>query len=367
MNADSLLLKAKTLLSVAHPYFGMLATRLKHEPSESVRAYASNGVRFLYKPEFIESRTLEELQFILTNCVMHHVLAHQQRRLGRNGPLWQLATDYAINAILHKSGLNIPPGANYNSEYDTLYAEEIYTLLKEELGDHAFDETLPNEEEAPLSERIAAGLDPETESSWQYAQSVTEQAVLRQSSLPAGLERLGKKVRATGVDWRFELYNAVNRHMKNNYAFMPPNRKHLARGFALPSLSSDTLSLVVAIDTSGSIDEALLGAFMAEFETIMQSFPSIRIELLIADAKVHAHHTFYGGDTLHVKLKGGGGTDYRPVFDYIESNLGMSTMLLYFTDGDGWFPRRAPSYEVLWALTRNAKVPFGRALPLFSS
>ena len=63
MNADSLLLKAKTLLSVAHPYFGMLATRLKHEPSESVRAYASNGVRFLYKPEFIESRPLEELQF----------------------------------------------------------------------------------------------------------------------------------------------------------------------------------------------------------------------------------------------------------------------------------------------------------------
>jgi hypothetical protein len=44
----------------------------------------------------------------------------------------------------------------------------------------------------------------------------------------------------------------------------------------------------------------------------------------------------------------------------------MNTMLLYFTDGDGWFPKIPPSYEVLWALSRNAKVPFGRGLVLFN-
>jgi predicted metal-dependent peptidase len=154
--------------------------------------------------------------------------------------------------------------------------------------------------------------------------------------------------------------------MRNNYAFMPPNKKHLYRGVALPSLASDTLSLIVAIDTSGSIREDVLGVFIGEFKSIMQNFPSVAIELLIADAKVHSHHTFIGADNMDFTLKGGGGTDYRPVFDYVEENLPMSTMLLYFTDGDGIFPRIPPPYEVLWALSQSKnKIPFGRKLQIF--
>ncbi|MEJ2414545.1 MAG: VWA-like domain-containing protein [Sulfurimonas sp.] len=132
---------------------------------------------------------------------------------------------------------------------------------------------------------------------------------------------------------------------------------------ALPSLASDTLSLIVVIDTSGSINESLLGVFKSEFESIMQNFPSIRIELIIADAKVHHHYTFVGADELDFKLTGGGGTDYRVVFDYVEQNLPMSTMMLYFTDGEGIFPRIPPAYEVLWALSSlRARIPFGRKL-----
>jgi predicted metal-dependent peptidase len=146
---------------------------------------------------------------------------------------------------------------------------------------------------------------------------------------------------------------------------MPPNKKHLHRGFVLPSLSNDTLSLSVAVDTSGSINDTLLSAFIEEFKNIMTSFPAVKVELIIADAKVHAHYTFQGGEKMDFPLKGGGGTDYRPVFDYIDAQLPMNTMLLYFTDGDGWFPKFPPSYEVIWALSRKAKVPFGRPLVLF--
>jgi len=381
MNHEQLLLRAKSLLTVKYPYFGMLASRLKHEPSDELSGYASNGVRFLYNLDFLERRSIEEVMFILTNCVMHHVLSHQQRRLNRRGKLWQLATDYAINNLLAKSGPNIPTGANYNKEYEGMYAEEIYDALKEEhLGDSgdAFGESGSSTPEVPMMEQesdgsqsfsniegIADELDTQNESQWQYAASIAQEAAQRKGAMPLGLERLGKKVKASDVDWRFELYNAVNRHMRNNYAFMPPNKKHIHRGIALPSLTSDTLSLCVAIDTSGSIDDQLLGAFMEEFKTIMQNFPSVKIELIIADAKVHAHHTFQGGERMDFKLKGGGGTDYRPTFDYVEANLPMTTMLLYFTDGEGSFPRIPPNYEVLWALSREAKMPFGRALVVF--
>ena len=383
MHADELLQKAKARLTMTHPYFGMLASRLKHEPGEEIRAYGSNGRRFLYNPAFMEKRSLEEVMFILTNAVMHHVLSHQQRRLGRKGSLWQLATDYAINNLLAQNGVDIPQGANYNQEFKGMYAEEIYDLLKEEyysgLGD-AFDDAadsapgarVPGDVEgegdenpmgnpAAMLEELAA----EAEAEWEYAASLAKEVANRKSAMPTGMERLAKKVKARDVDWRFELYNAVNRHMRNNYAFMPPNKKHIYRGIALPSLTSDTLSLCVAVDTSGSIDEELLGAFMEEFKSIMQNFPAVRIELLIADARVHAHHTFQGGEKMDFPLKGGGGTDYRPVFEYIDANLPMTTMLLYFTDGDGWFPRIPPAYEVLWALSRPAKVPFGRGLVIF--
>ena len=377
MLSDELLVKAKSKLLRDYPYFGMLASRLKHEENENIEHFASNGVRFLYNPKFIQECSSEEIEFVLTNCVMHHILSHQQRKLKRKGALWQLATDFAINNMLKKSKFKIPEGANYNKEYKNMYSEEIYQLLKEQLvseGIGAYDEAqvLDKFTKKDAKQSIFASMKNVKEiqndkdaDEWDYAAALSKEVAQKKSSMPLGLERFAKKVISNDVDWKFELYNAINRHMRNNYAFMPPNKKHLYRGVALPSLASDTLSLIVAIDTSGSIKEDVLGAFIGEFKSIMQNFPSVAIELLIADAKVHSHHTFMGGDNLEFTLKGGGGTDYRPVFDYVEQNLPMSSMLLYFTDGEGIFPRFGPSYEVLWALSQNKnKIPFGRKLQI---
>jgi predicted metal-dependent peptidase len=376
MTADILLTKAKSQLTSKYPYFGMLASRLKHEAKEEIRSYASNGVRFLYNPSFVENCSVEELSFVLTNCVMHHILAHQQRKLKRKGFLWQLATDFAINNLLFKNGIKIPNGANFDKKYKNMYAEEIYETLKKErieAGLDAFEESEneKNQEEQEQNKfskvrNIEENLDERDEEQWEYAQALAKEVATRKSLMPLGFERLAKKVEAKNIDWKFELYNAINRHMRNNYAFMPPNKKHLYRGFALPSLTSDTLSLIVAIDTSGSIQEEILGAFVEEFKTIMQNFPAVNIELLIADAKIQGVYSFRNAQDIDFALRGGGGTDYRPVFDYIDANFPMSSMLLYFTDGDGIFPRIPPSYEVLWALSnKKERIPFGRALVIF--
>jgi predicted metal-dependent peptidase len=373
MTADILLTKAKSQLTSKYPYFGMLASRLKHEAKEEIRSYASNGVRFLYNPSFVENCSVEELSFVLTNCVMHHILAHQQRKLKRKGFLWQLATDFAINNLLFKNGIKIPNGANFDKKYKNMYAEEIYEALKKErieAGLDAFEESEneKNQEEQEQNKfskvrNIEENLDERDEEQWEYAQALAKEVATRKSLMPLGFERLAKKVEAKNIDWKFELYNAINRHMRNNYAFMPPNKKHLYRGFALPSLTSDTLSLIVAIDTSGSIQEEILAAFVEEFKTIMQNFPAVNIELLIADAKIQGVYSFRNAQDIDFALRGGGGTDYRPVFDYIDANFPMSSMLLYFTDGDGIFPRIPPSYEVLWALSnKKDRIPFGGSI-----
>ncbi|HFU76125.1 MAG TPA: hypothetical protein ENK66_07760 [Arcobacter sp.] len=377
MEHELKLTKAKSQLSRKHPYFGMLASRLKHEPSNTINSYASNGVRFIYNPEYINEKSMDELFFILTNCVMHHILAHNNRKLERKGYLWQLATDFAINSMLKKNKFKIPDGANFNNDFRNMYAEEIYEILKfqiqEQTGNNSYDDAKlltsfikKNDGNSSLFQNIKDMKQNEIEQ-WDYAASIANEVASKKSSKPAGFERFAKKIKTNNIDWKFELYNAINKHMRNNYAFMPPNKKHIYRGVALPSLTSDTLSLVVAIDTSGSIKEDMLGAFIGEFKSIMQNFPAVSIELVIADAKVHAHYSFMGGDELDFTLKGGGGTDYRPTFDFIDANIPNSSMVLYFTDGEGIFPRIPPSYEVLWALSQNKKkTPFGRAIKIFS-
>ncbi|MCD4758344.1 MAG: VWA-like domain-containing protein [Arcobacteraceae bacterium] len=377
MDATTLLTKVKSQLTSKHPYFGMLASRLKHEENSAIDYFASNGKRFIYNPTYIETLDMDELFFILTNCVMHHILAHNQRKLNRKGVLWQLATDYAINNMLAKNKLKIPKGANYNKEYKDMYSEEIYEILKvefaEQNGTSSYDDirNLENfikdkDGNSSIFKNINNPDDEKTQEEWDYAATLAKEVTLKNSSTPLGLERFAKKIKANDIDWKFELYNAINRHMRNNYAFMPPNKKHIYRGVALPSLTSDTLSLIVAIDTSGSIREDILGAFIGEFKSIMQNFPAVSIELLIADAKVHSHHTFMGGEEMDFPLKGGGGTDYRPTFEYIDANIPMSSILLYFTDGEGIFPRIPPAYEVIWALSQNKnKIPFGRSLVIF--
>ena len=149
--------------------------------------------------------------FILTNAVMHHVLSHQQRKLNRRGRLWQLATDYAINNLLSKSGLHIPIGANYNKEYEGMYAEEIYDALKSDLNlgeGNAFGESGDSAPQNAMMEQegddsqgftnidgIADELDTSDELQWQYAASIAQEVAQRKGAMPLGLERLGKRRR----------------------------------------------------------------------------------------------------------------------------------------------------------------------------
>ena len=198
MDASTLLTKAKSQLTSKHPYFGMLASRLKHEENSAIDYFASNGKRFIYNPSYIESLSIDELFFILTNCVMHHILAHNQRKLNRKGVLWQLATDYAINNMLAKNKLKIPKGANYNKEYKDMYSEEIYEILKvefaEQNGTSSYDDikNLENfikekDGDSSIFKNINNPDDEKTQEEWDYAASLAKEVGNKNSSTPLGL------------------------------------------------------------------------------------------------------------------------------------------------------------------------------------
>ena len=59
-------------------------------------------------------------------------------------------------------------------------------------------------------------------------------------------------------------------------------------------------------------------------------------------------------------FKGGGGTSFKPVFEYVATKCEQPDLLIYFTDGYGDVPEK-PAYPVMWVITPGGKniVPWG--------
>ena len=386
--------KAKAKLMLEQPYFGTVAASLKLEENNELFTFLSDGEALRYNSEYIDRLNVEEVEFVMANGAMHAVLKHQDRSAGRTQWLWQTATDYVVNSMLVKNGMLLPEYANYEHKFDGMYAEEVYQMLRDEMMNDEFateeqveqvmdDDDVHNENITMQKENAASPDAPEekydknseekvelSSTPSQNSEELKEQfeqifqKLNRQDTLPKDLQFVVPEYFSHKVDWREFLYGYIASYAKSTYSFVPPNMKYLYRGIYLPSLSSDLLRIVIAIDTSGSVDEILLSTFLGEVNSIMQSYPNYEIDLLTADAKIQSHKVFLPGENLDYEVSGGGGTDFRPVFEYIDQQINYPTLLLYFTDGMGTFPETEPSYDVMWVMPEEKEVPFGEVMVL---
>ena len=84
----------------------------------------------------------------------------------------------------------------------------------------------------------------------------------------------------------------------------------------------------------------------------------------LVDTKIHTHKVYLPGEALEYTLSGGGGTDFRPLFTYVDATIDHPTALLFFTDGKGTFPETDPHYDVMWVMPEQCDMPFGEVLVL---
>jgi predicted metal-dependent peptidase len=73
---------------------------------------------------------------------------------------------------------------------------------------------------------------------------------------------------------------------------------------------------------------------------------------------------FIPGVAVRLESLGGGGNDFRPVFERLDHSEEPPVALVYLTDGYGCFPDREPEYTVLLASTAVERIPFGCAIML---
>jgi predicted metal-dependent peptidase len=182
-----------------------------------------------------------------------------------------------------------------------------------------------------------------------------------------GLARHLRELARPKLDWATLLRRFIMTRAVNDYSWSPPNRRHIHMGLYLPSPRTLVLGdVVLALDTSGSVDDALLACFCAELSAILDACDT-RLFVYYCDAAASEAMVITRNDPpLSLAPHGGGGTDYRPVFSKVADDGLTPACLIYLTDLEcDRFPNEPP-YPVLWALPDTAKgrPPFGDTLYL---
>lgn len=122
---------------------------------------------------------------------------------------------------------------------------------------------------------------------------------------------------------------------------------------------------VIAIDTSGSVaGEEVRGFIRRTCEILRQQdsfFREINVHIIQCDSEIQSDHVVRSASDLdrHIEemdIRGLGGTDFRPVFSYVDSLIAEGAFtdlkgLIYFTDGLGTFPERKPPYRTAFVFT----------------
>jgi predicted metal-dependent peptidase len=173
--------------------------------------------------------------------------------------------------------------------------------------------------------------------------------------MPGGMERLIERQKEHKIEWYEEVRDFMEKALeRGDYCWTSPSRRYLGHGFVLPGLSEEEIlpNIIVVCDTSGSIDDKELEQYAAEISNVLEEF-ECKFKVIYCDTAVCGEQDFSYED-LPIKLdaKGGGGTRFKPAFDYIKKNNIETEAIIFFTDMDAWdWPQLKdydPQLPVLW-------------------
>ena len=178
------------------------------------------------------------------------------------------------------------------------------------------------------------------------------QAVARPVDYRAFLRRfaaLGEVMHASDEEFDYVFYTYGLRLYENLPLVEPLEYREEAR----------IRQFVIVIDTSGSVQGDIVRRFVDTTFDILSSTESfhrkVQVRIIQCDATVQSDDKITNVADMKkwrraFRLRGGGGTDFRPAFDYVDSLIDQGELddlggLLYFTDGWGTYPERMPSYR----------------------
>jgi predicted metal-dependent peptidase len=378
---------ARATIIIDLPFFGSLLVSLKTVENKAIPTFRMDGEKIEYNPDHAAKLSKKQMRTVICECILHGALQHTFRMEGREPKRYNKACDYAVANVMRASNAHAiangdaqlrdyfeladldkwcPP----NPAFDNLSVEEIYNLLPVEppgKGDGGGDE--PGELKSPGEVMPAQGTPEEIEeekADWQVKVVQAANVANQAGKLPQMLQRLIEEVVDPRVPWREQLRHFFNVVAAgDDYSFAKSKRSLIHLGLHLPTRTGTRMGpIVVAIDTSGSITDTVLQAFASEMQGIIDDCLPEKLVVIYCDAEVNKVKEYEAGDVIELKAVGGGGTDFRPVFDYVETSDINPIALIYLTDLAGQFPHDEPAgYPVLWgSINKFGIIPWGEMI-----
>ncbi len=369
LTSEKKITRARAALICDQPFFGALALRLNPVEDRSAETAWTDGRSLGYNPDYIQDLPMRQLIGLVAHEVMHLALCHHTRQGARDAHRWNMAGDYAINQVLLDTGFELPVGCVVDSAYCGKSAEVIYELLRDQKP--GGNQPMPIGEVRPLPGRNSTSdLKMEEQAIRVAVAQAVQQAKAIGKDPGNGFERAVKEALYPKVAWRAVLREFMDTVVRSDYCWMRPNPRYVSQGVYLPGLNSKTIgTMVVAIDTSGSVTDTELEQFSAEVSALLEEF-NATVEVVYADTKVRGHETYTQADLpVTLKLSGGGGTDFRPVFEWVDQSE-VPSCLIYMTDLECTrYPDNVPDYPVLWVQTHGRSSlqrtpPFGQVIKM---
>ena len=399
---------ARTRLILDKPFLGALVLRLPMYAANSdwCKTTATDTRAFYYNEDYINALSVDQTQFVLAHEALHCALSHFTRRMQRNRTRWDIACDLAINPLLVGEGLKPPPNAIYLEQFSGMTAEEIYPCLgeDEELApqdDHLYDQDESsgggqrgtggkgnrsqgkgdNNREPGQGDPGSNDPDPTPQSNgssrpppldrdeqkqlamqWAQRTAGAAQQARQAGRMSGSLARIFNEFLQPELPWRVLLARFMSATARDDYNYARPSRRE---GTAiLPSLRSNAIEVIVALDISGSIGDEELQNFLSEVNAL-KGQAAARVTLVACDSAVADDGPWeyqpWEEFTLPQELIGGGSTDFRPVFAWVDEQGRQPDLLIYFTDGQGQFPDRPPPLSCNLAYQGQGASTLGRA------
>jgi predicted metal-dependent peptidase len=393
-------IRARTSLLVSQPFFGCLSLQLEVEERADLDWWqqrggtdnptmAVDGFCMYYSPKFVLEQTEQELTGVIAHEVFHCAYKHMTRRGTRHPVIWNWAGDYVINDDLLTAGFTLPKERLHDPKYKGMSTEDVYERIKQDMmkkschGDgtseadgqdrdkggcgSVLDATNPSDKDGAEAKNAQCQRD------WEAHIRMAVQLAKQQNAgtVPGYLERLVTQLKAPKVSWRDMTRQFIDGNMHKDFSFARPNRRSAALSpMILPGLVPDALhKLVVFMDVSGSVSEELMRAMAGEVEGALNEGVADVLVLAYIDTEIRKVDEYLPGDMVEAKCVGGGGTDFRPAFKWLNKEHVDASCVIYLTDmqPNSWdLPET--TCPVMWAaycsenMLASINVPYGHVI-----
>jgi predicted metal-dependent peptidase len=356
---------------IRDPEYMMLAGIIMYGKTEVVDdpkvTAMTDGVDTIYSQQFIATLTDQELMGLVLHEKMHCAYKHMytwQWMYEENPELANMACDFVINLPINDRYLKdrfvkLPDGGCIDEQYRNMDAGEVYRKLKQQ-----YPNGLPKSMQGQGFDQHNWGKGKEM--SVEEVDGLTKaiDQALRQGGILAAkagvnVDRSILEMLQPKVDWRDALREFVtNSKVGDDYSsYRRINRRFQSQDLMLPTTFSDRIfRIAVGVDTSGSIGNRELAAFLSEAQSIFDSVKPELVDLIYWGHNVAAHETYDEAalSTLResTKPKGGGGTAPSCMSEYLNTNNIKPDCIVILSDGEvfGDWGHDWPA-PVLWCLT----------------